>query len=69
MAPRSNSISSMQLLASGVGVILVAVLDAAGVIDATGPGVGGAIRAALFYGLGGVGGGLVVYEVISRWRR
>jgi hypothetical protein len=53
---------------SGVaGILVVAVLNHLG-LDLSGPGLEGAIRAGLFYGVGGFGGGLVIYEVVQRFR-
>jgi hypothetical protein len=49
------------------GILVVAVLNDLG-LNLSGPGLEGAIRAGLFYGVGGVGGGLVVYEVVQRFR-
>jgi hypothetical protein len=54
-------------LSVGAGIGVVAVLDALG-LNLSGPGVEGAISAGLFYGVGGVVGGLVTYEVVQRLR-
>lgn len=54
-----------QRLSFLIGIGVVAVLDALG-LNLSGPGLAGAISAALFYGVGGVGGGLVTYAVIQR---
>ena len=47
----------------GLGLLCVGILDLMGVISTE-----GGMRAALFYGLVGCGGGAIVSEIISRIR-
>ena len=59
-----------QLLAVGLGTIVALAIDRLGLLPwSPGSELGLAIRAALVYGLGGVGGGLVVHEVVVRLSR
>lgn len=52
-----------QLLGLAGGCFLVAVLNIFGVIDTD-----GIIRVAIYYGVGGAGGGLILYELIQKIR-
>lgn len=45
------------------GIFLVAVLNVFGVIDTD-----GIIKAGIYYGVGGAGGGLIIYELIQKIR-
>ncbi len=59
---------TLQLLFMAIGILVVTALDTLGVIHASGPGTEGAIRAGLFYGVGGGGGGMIVGEIVRRVR-
>ncbi len=50
------------------GVVVVAILDAVGVLPATLGGIPAAGRVALLYGVAGAGGGLVIIELIRSMR-
>ncbi len=52
-----------QLACLAGGMFLVAVLNIFGVIDTD-----GIIKAAIYYGVGGAGGGLIIYELIQKIR-
>ena len=67
-AKDKQPVSPGQMWAAAIGIGSVAVLDTIDVIDASGPGIEGAIRAGIYYGLFGTGGGLIVYEIIRRIR-
>jgi hypothetical protein len=64
-----SSASTGQVVAAMAGIAAVAALDQLGFLPNTGAsGLPAAIRAALFYGLGGAGGGLIIYEIVRRIR-
>jgi hypothetical protein len=46
-----------------IGILVVAMLDTYGVISTEGP-----VSASVFYGIGGVGGGVVAYQILRRLR-
>lgn len=59
-------LSPGQMTAFTVGILLVAAVDVLTPWHLSGPGLDGALRAAFWYGLVGVGGGLCGYEVFQR---
>jgi len=58
-----------RLMMAGAGIVVVGILDVLGVIPGTGSGVSGAVHAGLFYGIGGAGGGMILYEIIQHLRK
>ena len=68
MSGKKNNVLAYQLVFASIGFLVVAALDTLDVIHASGPGSVGAIRAGVFYGVGGGGGGMIVGEIVRRVR-
>ncbi len=61
-----SQLSTGQTFSFIIGILVVAVVDVISPWSLTGPGWEGALRAAFWYGLVGVGGGLCAHEIIQR---